>query len=144
MSELQLEIRGVGDQRAVDQMVRCLEAEEGAVGALSADHHVGYSMPIGGAIGYREHVSPSGVGYDIGCGNKAVLTNIMFEDIDANVPYIMDEVARRISFGMGRNNDEPVDHPVLDAISHADFQPQRKMIQAATNQLGTVGSGNHY
>jgi tRNA-splicing ligase RtcB len=140
----QLEIRGVGDARAAEQMVRCLAAEEGAIGALSADHHVGYSMPIGGAAAYRNHISPSGVGYDIGCGNKAVKTNILYSDIIANVPYLMDEIARRISFGMGRNNDEPVDHLVLEAILQADFTPQRKMIQSATNQLGTVGSGNHY
>src|SRR5262249_56702181 len=35
-------------------------------------------------------------------------------------------------------------HPVLDAIRNADFAPQRRMIQLAENQLGTVGSGNHY
>ena len=36
-------------------------------GVLCADHHPGYSQPIGGAIAYEGYVSPSGVGYDIGC-----------------------------------------------------------------------------
>src|SRR5204862_6014713 len=39
---------------------------------------------------------------------------------------------------------ERVDHPVLDKIRHAEFQPQRQLAQLAESQLGTVGSGNHY
>ncbi len=56
----------------------------------------------------------------------------------------MDEIVARISFGMGRPNHEPVDHPVLDAIADADFVPQRGLRQLAAHQLGTVGAGNHY
>jgi tRNA-splicing ligase RtcB len=78
------------------------------------------------------------------CGNKAVRTDVRTDDIRSDIPQIMDDVFRRISFGVGRNNDEPVDHPVLDAIHRAEFRPQRKMVQMARNQLGTVGAGNHY
>ena len=39
---------------------------------------------------------------------------------------------------------QPVDHEVLDRISSADFKPQRKLINLAKEQLGTVGSGNHF
>jgi tRNA-splicing ligase RtcB len=56
----------------------------------------------------------------------------------------MDQIFRRISFGVGRPNNEPVDHEVLDKISKADFKPQRLMIDLAAKQLGTVGSGNHF
>lgn len=130
------------DERAHAQLVRCAETGDAPYAVLCADHHVGYSQPIGGAIAYRDHISPSGVGYDIGCGNKAVLTNIMASDIDTKA--VMDEIVRRVSFGMGRINEEPVDHPVIDAIAHADFVPQRSLLELARNQLGTVGSGNHY
>jgi tRNA-splicing ligase RtcB (3'-phosphate/5'-hydroxy nucleic acid ligase) len=136
-----IEVRGTVDQRAIDQLERCM-TDDAIAGVLCADGHVGYSMPIGGAIGYRQHISPSGVGYDIGCGNKAVRTNLFASDV--YVPKVMDEIVARISFGMGRNNDEPVDHPILDQIAHAEFEPQRKLAQAAANQLGTVGAGNHY
>ena len=44
---------------------------------LCADGHVGYSQPIGGALAYPDHISPSGVGYDIACGNKACRTNLI-------------------------------------------------------------------
>jgi tRNA-splicing ligase RtcB len=140
--ELLVTTFGPVDERAMAQLLRCAEAGNAPYAVLCADHHVGYSQPIGGAIAYRNHVSPSGVGYDIGCGNKAVLTDIMTFDVD--VAKVMDEIVRRISFGMGRVNDEPVDHPVLDAIAHANVAPQRALLQLARNQLGTVGSGNHY
>ena len=50
-------------------------------GVLCADHHPGYSQPIGGAVAYEGHISPSGVGYDIGCGNKAVRTELTGADL---------------------------------------------------------------
>ena len=45
---------------------------------------------------------------------------------------------------MGVPAQERTDHPVLDKIATAEFEPQRKLAQNAANQLGTVGSGNHY
>ena len=57
---------------------------------------------------------------------------------------IMDSIFARISFGVGRRNDEPVDHAVLDHIRRADFAPQRQLYDTAAKQLGTVGAGNHY
>ncbi|MFQ3586894.1 MAG: RtcB family protein [Fimbriimonadaceae bacterium] len=125
---------------ALAQLRRCAEHASAAV--LCADHHVGYAQPIGGAVAYPEHVSPSGVGYDIGCGNKAVLTDLLLGDVD--VPTVMDRIAEEIGFGVGRPNPHPVDHPVLEAISTCDFRPQRDLIQLARAQLGTVGAGNHF
>lgn len=139
------EVRGDVDQRAIEQLHRCAESGDALGAALCADGHVGYSQPIGGVVAYRGQISPSGVGYDIGCGNKAVKTNIHTGPMhNADIGEIMDEIVARISFGMGRVNDEPVDHPVLDKIANASFVPQRKLVQAAAQQLGTVGSGNHY
>ena len=62
-----IRIFGDHDEKTVQQLRRCVEAEEGARGVLCADGHLGYSQPIGGVVAYREHVSPSGAGYDIGC-----------------------------------------------------------------------------
>jgi len=137
---------GVVDQRSLDQLKRCMEAGDAEFGVLCADHHPGYSQPIGGGIAYEGYVSPSGVGYDIGCGNKAVQTDLTRVDLDdlGGVGSIMSEITRRISFGMGVPAQERTDHPVLDAIRTADFAPQRRLVQLAESQLGTVGSGNHY
>ena len=137
---------GTVDERSLDQLKRCMEAGEAEFGVLCADHHPGYSQPIGGGIAYEGYVSPSGVGYDIGCGNKAARTELTRDDLDARggVEAIMHEITRRISFGMGVPAAERTDHDVLDRIGNADFAPPRKLAQLAASQLGTVGSGNHY
>jgi tRNA-splicing ligase RtcB len=130
------------DERSLRQLRTCMEAGDAEFGVLCADHHPGYSQPIGGGIAYEGYISPSGVGYDIGCGNKAVLTTLRGADVE--VEPVMREIERRISFGMGVANRERVDHPVIDRILQADFAPQRKLNQLARDQLGTVGSGNHF
>ena len=137
---------GPVDDRSLKQLERCMDAGDAEFGVLCADHHPGYSQPIGGGIAYEGYVSPSGVGYDIGCGNKAARTELTKADLDAlgGVETVMREITRRISFGMGVPAQERVDHPVLDKIRNADFAPQRKLSQLADSQLGTVGSGNHY
>jgi tRNA-splicing ligase RtcB (3'-phosphate/5'-hydroxy nucleic acid ligase) len=139
-----IEVRGTVDSRAIEQLQRCADEGDAVAAAICADGHVGYSQPIGGVVAYRDFISPSGVGYDIGCGNKAVQTNLRFAEIARFIPDLMDEIAARISFGVGRANNEPVDHPVLDHIRDAPFVPQRGLREMAARQLGTVGAGNHY
>jgi tRNA-splicing ligase RtcB len=140
-----MKIYGRHDERTVQQLTRCVAAEKGALGVLCADGHVGYSMPIGGVVAYRQYVSPSGVGYDIACGNLAVQTNLRAADIaQAEMVRVADEIQRRISFGVGRRNHEPIDDPVFDVIAHSPVPAQRRMLQLAQHQLGTVGGGNHY
>jgi tRNA-splicing ligase RtcB (3'-phosphate/5'-hydroxy nucleic acid ligase) len=58
---------GSVDERSLQQLERCMEAGDAEFGVLCADHHPGYSQPIGGGIAYEGYISPSGVGYDIGC-----------------------------------------------------------------------------
>lgn len=80
------------------------------------------------------------------CGNKATLTDLTHDDLAAlgGVEPVMHEITRRISFGMGVPAKERGEHPVLEKIRHAEFEPQRKLAGLAESQLGTVGSGNHY
>jgi tRNA-splicing ligase RtcB len=138
-----LTIFGEADDKTVEQMNNCLDVQSGAKGVLCADSHLGYAQPVGGVVAYRNRISVSGVGYDIGCGNKAVQTNLHAADVD--IAGVMDEIERRIAFGIGPNPGEKApDHPVLDAIREADFAPQRALLDKAANQLGTVGGGNHY
>ena len=88
------------DEKSIAQIKNCISEDDIAV--LTADAHYGYGHPIGGAVAYKNHISLSGVGFDIACGNMAVRTTIKAEDI--NVPKIMDQIFRRISFGVGRPN----------------------------------------
>jgi tRNA-splicing ligase RtcB len=128
------------DANSIGQIKNCLGKED--IGVLTADAHYGYGHPIGGAVAYKNKISLSGVGFDISCGNKAVRTTLRSAEID--IANIMDEIHRRISFGIGRHNNEPADHPVFDSIDKAQFKPQRKLLKLAREQLGTVGSGNHF
>lgn len=112
--------------------------------ALMADHHLGYSMPIGGVAAYRNAVSPSGVGYDIACGNKAVRLDIESSYVRDNISSIMDTIAARISFGIGRVNEERVEHPLFDDDPAWDIPAIADLKDLAYRQLGTVGGGNHY
>lgn len=140
-----MKIYGQHDERTVQQLERCVAAEQGSVGVLCADGHVGYSMPIGGVVGYRQFVSPSGVGYDIACGNMAVQTNVMASNIPpGDWNRLADEIQCRVSFGIGRKNNEPAESPVIDRIAGSPISQQRALAQMAAQQLGTVGSGNHY
>lgn len=133
------------DENTKQQLMTCAEAGDAVAAVLCADSHLGYSAPIGSAIAYRDYVSPSGVGFDISCGNKAVQTELTYQDIAHDLPHIMDEIKRRISFGIGRVNNEPVDHPVLDEIAK-EFPTKETsgLASLAEKQLGTVGAGNHY
>ena len=137
-------IFGTHDEKTIEQLEACVAAEEGAVGVLCADGHLGYSMPIGGVVAYRDLISPSGVGFDIGCGNLAVRTGLTHDQVEADLPRIMDAIFDRISFGVGRSDGRAADHEVIDAIRAAEFAPQRELTGLAAKQLGTVGAGNHY
>lgn len=138
-----LKIIGDHQQNTIDQMNNCL-AHGGARAVLCADGHKGYSQPVGGVIAYYEDISISGVGFDIACGNKAAMLNIKGSEIkDKLWPKIADEIARKVSFGVGRTNSEPVDHALFDDDAWK-MDPLKGLKQTARAQLGTVGSGNHY
>jgi tRNA-splicing ligase RtcB (3'-phosphate/5'-hydroxy nucleic acid ligase) len=114
-----------------------------------ADGHLGYSHPIGGVAAYRNHISLSGVGFDIGCGNTAVRTNLKGEQVRPRIAGIMDEVFDKISFGVGRKRGDGVEYGdtvrrVLDGAIDAGPAVVRGLRQLAHDQVGTVGSGNHY
>jgi tRNA-splicing ligase RtcB len=131
------------DAGAFAQIKTCARAATKT--ALMADHHKGYAVPIGGVVAYRNAISPSGVGFDIACGNKAVRLDIPAADVRARINTIMDDIFGRISFGVGRNNAEKVEHEILERDYPGwELEATKPLRQMAANQLGTVGSGNHY
>ena len=79
------------DEGALKQIKTCYYIFGQA--AMMADHHRGYGVPIGGVIAHENLVSPSGVGFDIGCGNKAVLTDADAGDVRANIAAIVPAAA---------------------------------------------------
>ena len=135
-------IWGKPQDNAVQQILNCQKTADYC--ALMADHHLGYAVPIGGVVAYEDQVSPSGVGFDIGCGNKAVLLDADAGEIRANIDTLMDDIWREISFGVGMKNKEEVEHELFDDDPAWDIPEVGRLKSLARSQLGTVGSGNHY
>ena len=132
---------GPPDESALSQIKTCAKTADKV--ALMADHHKGYAVPIGGVVAYKHSISPSGVGFDIACGNKAVLTDMPGSALRANIRRIMDDIWQTISFGVGRRNAEQVDHTLFDSPAWK-CEAAAPLKEMARGQLGTVGSGNHY
>jgi tRNA-splicing ligase RtcB len=149
-----MKIFGQHDEKTILQFQHVREHAVDA--ALMADGHVGYVMPIGGVAAYRDQVSVVGVGFDIACGNAAIRTDLTLDslgrtpdEVQRTLTQLADGIAATVSFGIGRKNradDAPVDHalfeqPTWDAVP----AKHRQALQVkARQQLGTVGSGNHY
>lgn len=142
-------IFGEHEQETLNQFNRCLQTGNVVGGALCADGHYGYSQPVGGVIVYDGQISPSGVGYDIACGNKAVKTNLTYQDIKNQLPSLMDDIAKTIHFGVGASNPNAPDHdvfydPLWDTYKAIGTHEHDQLKKLARKQFGTTGSGNHY
>ncbi len=149
-----MKIFGQHDEQTIAQFEQVRQRAVDA--ALMADGHVGYVMPIGGVAAYRDQVSVVGVGFDIACGNAAIRTDLTLSDFGENPDAVhaaltsfANEISTAVSFGMGRKNtadDAPADHSLFsDATWSAVPAKHRDALRTkARQQLGTVGSGNHY
>jgi tRNA-splicing ligase RtcB (3'-phosphate/5'-hydroxy nucleic acid ligase) len=142
-------VRIFGTHDELTQIQLAKVAERARKVALMADGHVGYVMPIGGVAAYDNAVSVVGVGFDIACGNAAIRTNRTLDDLAPALPVLADEIAATVSFGVGRKNragDAPTDHPLFDDAAWQAVPPKHRQAlhTKARQQLGTVGSGNHY
>jgi tRNA-splicing ligase RtcB len=119
-------------------------------------------------------VSPGGVGYDINCGVRLLRTTLTREGLRARLPRLMDELLRTIPAGVGQGYDKFVLSPraVRDVLTRgaawavsegygtaADLgriedggsvegadpdQVSQRALQRGRDQVGTVGSGNHF
>ena len=81
-------IYGEHDEKTLSQFKSVLKNAE--KGALMADGHIGYVMPIGGVTAYSGIVAPAGVGYDIACGNMAVKLDIKTGQVFDKLPQTLD------------------------------------------------------
>jgi tRNA-splicing ligase RtcB (3'-phosphate/5'-hydroxy nucleic acid ligase) len=144
-------IWGNHDEATLAQIHRCANDERVVGAAICADGHKGYAIPIGGVLAYENAVSPNGVGFDIGCGMKAVKTDLQADallrisaDGRTMLAKIMDDIQRTIAFGVGRTSGEAVDHELFDDPTWQELREVGRLRGMAAKQLGTVGSGNHF
>jgi tRNA-splicing ligase RtcB (3'-phosphate/5'-hydroxy nucleic acid ligase) len=149
-----MQIFGTHDENTLAQLAKV--AERARKVALMADGHVGYVMPIGGVAAYENAISVVGVGFDIACGNAAIRTDATLADLgrkpatlQKELDRLGDRIAETVSFGIGRKNladDAPTDDPLFDgpAWEAVPSKHRQALHTKARQQLGTVGSGNHY
>src|SRR5438105_3200342 len=133
---------GQHDAATLRQIETCIDAG-GERGVLCADGNKGYAQPIGGVVAYKDKISLSGVGFDIACGNLAILTDAKRSEVGPRIKSIMDDVVRDISFGIGRKAKTRVDHELFEDEGWK-IAPIGGLKEMARDQLGTVGGGNHY
>jgi tRNA-splicing ligase RtcB len=141
------------------------------------DAHWGYGFPIGGVAAFDpEHggvVSAGGVGFDISCGVRTMLTGIKVADILPVQKMLADSLFRQIPAGVGSTGAITLDTVEMDAMlfggarwavergwgdacdldrieergTMAGAMPERVSERARERQrreMGTLGSGNHY
>jgi tRNA-splicing ligase RtcB (3'-phosphate/5'-hydroxy nucleic acid ligase) len=141
------------------------------------DGHSGYGFPIGGVAAMDIHaggvISPGGIGFDINCGMRLVITNLTLDDVQPRLKEIVDLLFQRVPAGVGSHGFLKLSHDdfrnVVEegarwcverdfgwkedlelteengCISGADAAKiSQRAIDRGYNQVGTLGSGNHY
>ncbi|MFB6276954.1 MAG: RtcB family protein [Halothece sp.] len=141
------------------------------------DGHFGYGFPIGGVaamdVDQGGVISPGGIGFDINCGMRLVVTNLTYDEVKPYIKQLVDKLYKRIPAGVGSrgfvklSRDEFCD--VVEqgskwcvrngygweddlamteeggCIEGADASKiSDKAVDRGLNQIGTLGSGNHY
>ena len=113
--------------------------------ALMPDAHLGYGVTIGSVIATKDAIIPSAVGVDVGCGMHAERLSISADSIQPHLNAILSEISRIIPAGMGMNHSEvgaSANQFMQWTPPPVRFTNQQK--QKAAQQLGTLGSGNHF
>jgi tRNA-splicing ligase RtcB (3'-phosphate/5'-hydroxy nucleic acid ligase) len=141
------------------------------------DAHWGYGFPIGGVAAFDAEqggvVSAGGVGFDISCGVRTMLTGLKVPDILPVQKALADSLYRQIPAGVGSTGAITLDTIEMDAMlsggarwavdrgwgeasdldrieengTMADAVPENISERARERQhreMGTLGSGNHY
>jgi tRNA-splicing ligase RtcB len=167
-----------GDKSA--EQVACVATLPGIVGASYAmpDVHWGYGFPIGGVaatdVAAGGVVSPGGVGFDISCGVRLLVSSLDAADLRPRLGRLMDALDAAIPRGMGggavwrlRGRGQ-LDEILLGGARYAVEQghgepgdleycedggvlpgagPERVSARArerGQGQVGSLGSGNHF
>ena len=166
------------DHKVYEQLVN-VATLPGIVDAAYAmpDAHWGYGFPIGGVAAFDPEeggvISAGGVGFDISCGVRTLLTGLRGEAVESVKRELADRLFRSIPAGVGstgaiRLSTEEMDAMLAGGASWAVQQgygeaadlarieengrmrgavPGEVSLQAKHRQqdeMGTLGSGNHY
>lgn len=118
--------------------------------AIMPDVHTGIGATIGSVIPMDGVLIPSAVGVDIGCGMRAVPTDINVNDVDTKIlEQIHNKITDLIPLGFDHRNKKQLNNVshILSFITDTVEQCQeydRISKSPVAPQLGTLGGGNHF
>ena len=131
------------DPGAHVQMRQACSVPVATGGALMADAHFGYGLPIGGVLACENAVIPYAVGVDIACRMKLSVLDSAPATLESKVAAYEQSLERGTRFGVGSRHEKPKSHAVMDQ-DWAVTRITRERKDVAWKQLGTSGSGNHF
>ena len=166
------------DEKVLEQLSN-VATLPGIVAASMAmpDAHWGYGFPIGGVAAFDPDqggvVSAGGVGFDIACGVRTLLTGIHFEELLPRKKVLADLLFQTIPAGLGSRGKLKVVNKEMDLLllegakwaveqgfgykedldkieekgTARGARPEfvsAKAKQRQEREMGTLGSGNHY
>jgi tRNA-splicing ligase RtcB (3'-phosphate/5'-hydroxy nucleic acid ligase) len=140
------------------------------------DMHEGYGFPIGGVAATKFPdgvISPGGIGYDINCGVRLLLSNLTYTEVRNKLPELAKKLYKWVPSGVGRGGkitltprmmeevlgkglQWAVDEGYATAHDQAHCESSGFLANAdpsavsdlakkrGFDQLGTIGSGNHF
>ena len=114
--------------------------------ALMPDCHAGMGMPIGGVLPTKDVVIPNAVGVDIGCGMRAVKTNVraaMIEEVFLR-KIIMRGIRERIPLGMDHHEEKQDEKYLPEGFDIDSLPVVKRQYVSIHHQVGTLGGGNHF
>lgn len=118
--------------------------------ALMPDAHLGLGATVGSVIPTLGAIMPAAVGVDIGCGMIAVKTAFTRSDLAGrDLAELREQIERAIPLSAGRDNRkivataEPRVAELEALATQAGFDPAA-YAGHWRNQLGSLGSGNHF
>ena len=119
--------------------------------AVMPDAHLGKGVTIGTVFASEEFVCPNAVGVDIGCGMAAVpILDLYRHQLTADKKNaIFQRIKESIPTGFAKHNNMlPGAKDVLDEMTEelqpTDYVKDQLLLPRVTNQLGTLGGGNHF
>jgi len=115
--------------------------------AIMPDVHQGYDLTIGGVALTEGVISPSFVGYDIGCGMCCLPTGRSPEELGLGSAEareaLLEKIRAHVPMGLGgqRQRRHP-EAPVFKSASGSRWLSDA--VNGQANQFGSLGSGNHF
>ena len=131
------------DDASRAQMQQACSLPNAVAGALMPDAHLGYGLPIGGVLALENAVCPYAVGVDIACRIKMTVYDITPQKMDSSRNIFREALEGGTIFGVGKTQEKPQHHAVLDE-DWSITKITREKKDTAAQQIGTSGSGNHF